>query len=373
MLMVLIYIVAILGLSLLSFGFIDPGLVSQVPVFMQGLVQPLFDLYYHHRPMNTLIYSSLLSLLFFSYFMIVRKGKIAIQKILYVMGIVIFLFVLAYPALSYDMFNYITTSKVAFFHKENPYLIMPVEIPNEPYLAFTRAANKVALYGPVWILLTAIPWALGGGNIWGSIISFKLLLASSYIVTVYLIYRHTKDKRNVFFFALNPLVVVEVLLSGHNDLVMMAFALGASMLWYSQGAAKRVFALFLLLCSWFVKGSTIVLLPLGAFIKNKERYFAIGSLVLLSVGVVVGTLREEFYPWYGLWFLSFLAMLPWDKYKKLFGFGIVVSLGLELRHLPYMYMGYYEGVGPVLRELFTFVPWVLYIGYILLRKNRKHE
>ena len=41
---------------------------------------------------------------------------------------------------------------------------MPIEIPNEPYLAFTRAANKTALYGPVWILLTAIPHLLGQGD-----------------------------------------------------------------------------------------------------------------------------------------------------------------------------------------------------------------
>jgi hypothetical protein len=371
--MVLIYIVAAIGLSLLSYGFVDPGLVSFEPSFLRGFIGPLFELSYHHRPINTFIYAALLALLFLYYIVIVGKVNMTGKNICRLLCLIVPLFILAYPALSHDLFNYITTSKVAFFHGENPYLIMPIEIPEEPFLAFTRAANKVALYGPVWILLTAVPWIIGGGNIWTSIVTFKILLAFSYILTAYLIYKETKSMKNVLFFALNPLVVIEVLLSGHNDLVMMALAIAGSILMFSPTWKRKLSGLVLVLLSTLVKGSSIVLVPLLFIVRSKEKYWYVGSLVLLLVAIIIGSLREELYPWYSLWFLSFVALLPWNRYKVLRGFSIAFSIGLELRHLPYMYMGYYEGPGPMLRVLAVTIPVVLYVIYVFYQKCLRHD
>jgi hypothetical protein len=284
------------------------------------------------------------------------------------------LLIVSFPALTYDIFNYITTAKVAFFHHENPYLVMPIDILNEPYLAFTRAANKVALYGPVWILGTAIPHYLGQGNIWLTIIMFKLMNAVCYIGLSYLIYRATKSIKNVMFFALNPLILIETLVSGHNDIYMMLFVVAGILLWEKKDTASKIKGLISFIASCLIKGATLVLLPLF-FIKNisRDRLLLIAYWLLAGVFFVVGPLREELYPWYAVWLISIAALLDMKKHAVLIGFTIVLSFALELRHIPYIYMGEYGGVGPILRTLLTIVPVLIYGGYVAIRKLQSNK
>ena len=133
---------------------------------------------------------------------------------------------LSYPAiLSYDIFNYIGTSKVLFIYHENPYLQMPIEFIGDPILMFTRAANKVALYGPLWVFLSGIPYAISFGNYFVSVFVFKIFVSVFYVGIVYLIRKLTNSYFSILLFAANPLVIIETFVSGHNDVVMMFFAL----------------------------------------------------------------------------------------------------------------------------------------------------
>ena len=255
--------------------------------------------------------------------------------------------VFSYPALTYDLFNYITTAKVIFTHGENPYVVMPVEIPNEPNLAFTRAANKFALYGPVWLAITSIPHYLGGGNIWQTIIAFKFMNAATYLGFCYFIWKLTKNFTNVIFFALNPLVLLEVIMNGHNDIYMMFLAL----------VALRYRNIFTLVSSWFIKGATLVLTPL-LFLKNIsfDRLLLIAYCLLSLVFFVAAPIREELYPWYAVWLIATASLMNVKQHKRLLEFTIVLSFALILRYLPYMWMGYYEGPGPLLRFVLTLTP-----------------
>ncbi|MFH0749601.1 MAG: hypothetical protein V1917_01630 [Candidatus Gottesmanbacteria bacterium] len=284
-----------------------------------------------------------------------------------IMGVVLLIF--SYPALSYDLFNYMTTAKVAYTHHENPYLVMPIEITNEPYLAFTRAANKVALYGPVWILITAIPHVIGSSTIWGSIIAFKLLNALMYVVFAFLIYRMTKSWKNVLFFVLNPLILIEVLISGHNDIYMMVFAVLGIFLWERKGVGNKIGAALSFVASFLIKGATLVLLPLLLVKKlSQERLILWAYWLLAFVFFAFAPLREELYPWYAVWLVGIASLLDMKKYSILIWFTVVLTFALELRHLPYMLMGYYEGPGPMLRSVCTIVPIGMYILYVV-RKN----
>jgi hypothetical protein len=263
-----------------------------------------------------------------------------------------------------------TTAKVAYTYHENPYIVMPIEIPNDPNLAFTRAANKVALYGPTWLLLTSIPHIAGMGNIWQTIIAFKSVAAIFYLIMCFLIWKTTKNMRNVLFFALNPLVIIEILISGHNDIVMIVLACSALLLWYKSGFLNRIMGIIVLILSILVKGATIVLIPLF-FLKKisleKKMFFA--SICMLIVFLTVAPLREELYPWYGVWFLAFASFLPFKEYSLFMQFCIVFSFSLELRHIPYMAMGYYEGPGPMMRIVLTSVPVVLWIGWYIWKNG----
>lgn len=372
--MIRIYFFVLSLLVIFSYGFIDLNLHLSSSSLFLTLQKPLETLVFQMRPVASLVYVFLLSMLFFWYIWFLKKGYSLVgtrKKITVLLVAVSVLLVCSFPAFTYDIFNYITTAKVAFFHHENPYLVMPVEIPNEPYLAFTRAANKVALYGPVWLAMTAIPHYLGLGNIWLTVVMFKLMNAFWYVGLSYLIYRVTKSVKNVLFFALNPLVLIEVLVSGHNDIYMMVFALSAVLLWEKRDTVHRIGALISFVASFLIKGASVVLFPLF-LIKNlsRDRLLFYAYWLLAFVFFVAGPVREELYPWYAVWLISIASLFDFKKHAVLIGFTVVLSLALELRHIPYMYTGEYGGTGPMVRMMVTVIPLVLYGGFVALCRKK---
>ena len=362
------YYIALVFLTIPSWGFVD----ANMPLPKIAALQPLI---FFKTIYPTVWYIASVVFLFGFYLWAlysIRRKALTSKDIWYLIFGTAAIFFWSFPALSNDIFNYIATAKVAFVWKENPYIVMPIEIPNEPYLAFTRAANKVALYGPVWILLTAIPHFLGNNNIWQTIIMFKVMNVLCYVAFSYLIYRTTNSIKNVVFFVFNPLVLIETLVSGHNDIYMILLACCGLILWQR---CKLLGALSLF-ASALIKGATVVLLPL-VLIKNISwntllRY----AYILLSiVFFVVAPLREELYPWYAVWLIGVASLMDMKKNWLIISFTIVLSFSLELRHLPYMWMGYYEGLGPFLRTLLTLVPIGMYISSIGIRYvlKKQHE
>ncbi len=356
----LLFVVLFL-LSIFSYGFKDPNLVLTSNPTIQSFILPLVHLVFYERPWATALFFVFIASLFGLYIAFLKNTP---KKIAWMIGIGGMILAFSYPALTHDLFNYVTTAKVAYTYHENPYLVMPIEIPNEQYLAFTRAANKVALYGPVWILLTAIPHVLGNGNIWLTIIMFKLMNLLWYFVFSYLIYRVTKSIKNVLFFALNPLILIETLVSGHNDIYMILLACFG--LYVCQ--QRKLLGALSLFASMLIKGATIVLLPLILLKDIPWNTLLRYAYVLLSiVFFVVAPLREELYPWYAVWLVGVASLMDMKKNGLIISFTIVLSFALEFRHLPYMWMGYYEGSGPLLRTLLTIVPIGIYILYIGIR------
>lgn len=346
-----LYLFTLILLGIFSYGFTDPHLT--IP---GDLHDALYHLVNYQRPFAAIILLSILLVLFACYIYFLKNRP----KIWVIIASAVIL-VISYPAFTYDVFNYITTAKVLYTHQENPYVVMPIEIPHEPYLAFTRAANKVALYGPVWLIFTVIPYYLGAGNIWQTIITFKLMNALVYLSFCALIFKWTKDYSNVVFFALNPLVLLEVIMNGHNDIYMMVLALVA--LKY-----KNIIAL---IASWFVKGATVILTPVMYLRITWEKMLVFTYWLMAMVFFVIAPIREELYPWYAVWLIVPAALLPYKSNRFLWQFTIVLTFALELRNLPYVWMGYYEGPGPVLRLLATVVPVGAYLSwYSWIRKKQ---
>jgi hypothetical protein len=373
--MMAFYIFILFLLTIFSFGFIDVNLqLSSSPLFI-NFHKPLETLVFYMRPISSILFFILLVVVSIYYVWFLKNWNaifVTWKKTLTIVIVVAVLLLCSFPAFTYDLFNYITTAKVAFHYHENPYLVMPIEIPNEPYLAFTRAANKVALYGPVWLFMTAIPHYLGDGNIWLTIVMFKLMNVLGYIGFSYLIYHVTKSLKNVIFFAFNPLVLIEVLVSGHNDIFMMVFAVAAFLLWEKKGIGNKIWAFVLFVASCLIKGASLILLPLF-FVKkiSRDRLFVIAYCLMAFVFFFVAPIREELYPWYAVWLISIASFLEIKKHTILIGFTVVLSFALELRQIPYMWMGYYEGPGPLLRILFTIIPVGMYLSYIGFRYLRK--
>jgi len=364
------YLVVLGGLAFYSYGFVDPNLVFSTHPFYHALNEPLFQVVFFNRPLSTAIFALLVLLLFSFYILLLRKkfGWVQLRKIV-ILSTAVLLF--SYPAFSHDIFNYIFTAKIAFFYRENPYIVMPIEFGSDPNLAFTRAANKVALYGPSWIALTILPHLLGFGNTVATIFSFKLLTTAFFIGTVLLIYLITKNIYSVTLFALNPLVTIETLVSSHNDIVMMFFALLA---FYFLKRRIFIHSFLALLASILIKYATVALLPVFGYtvyltIKKKkinwDRVYIVATLSML-IAFLTAPFREEFYPWYVVWMVAFAVLTPQKKF--LLSFVLALSFGSLLRYVPVLYTGSYFGITPMVKEILMATP-VIAVGMFWLTRG----
>ena len=150
-------------------------------------------------------------------------------------------------------------------------------------------------------------------------------------------------------------------MNGHNDIYMMILAV----------IALRFRNWIALAASWFVKEATLVLTPLFFFKLSWESMLIISYWLLAAVFFIAAPLREELYPWYAVWLIVPAAFLAYKKHVFLWQFTIVLSFALELRNLPYMWMAYYEGPGPMVRTLLTVIPVGMYLLWYFVVKKQK--
>jgi predicted membrane-bound dolichyl-phosphate-mannose-protein mannosyltransferase len=165
------------------------------------------------------------------------------------------------------------------------------------------------------------------------------------------------------FFALNPLVVIESVVSAHLDIGMVAFSYLFLLLLLKK---QKVYSLSALSLSVGIKYVTLVLIPL--LLTGFNRNFIVFLMIFGTLGVLA---QIEIQPWYLLWTLPFLAFYP-DK-KWVWPMGIAFSFGLLLRYAPYFYFGHWNDPVPYVKFLVTYgsivVGLVYLAGLFLIRKT----
>lgn len=359
------YSLFLLFITFFSYFYIDKNLIYFQKIY-SGIVT-------QNRLVTSIIFSLIL-IIFFTFYLyflrLAKSNKINIRSIKYLIGLNTLFLLLSYPAmLSYDVFNYVATAKVFFFYGENPYIIMPINFIGDPLLLFTHAANKVALYGPSWIMLSGVPYLLSFDNFILFLFNLKVLAVLGYIGVNIIIWKTTRSILSLGLFALNPLVIIETLISGHNDIIMMFFALFSFFLLTKK---KILLSIFFLVISILIKYATIFLLPVFVYVlfeivrkKNVgwEKIFYL-SFLLMFIIFLLSPIREEIYSWYTIWFLTFSLLVP--RLKAIIYISIALAFGLLLRYIPYMLLGTYSGPTQPLKTLLTFLPVLTVLIYILV-------
>lgn len=368
--MIILYSVILIFLAVYSWGFVDANMsVQTLPV--------LYNLVNYERNVSTIIYSLIQVFLFIFYAWVLRKIKQKsfssrdVWKLIFLSCVLLFF---SFPGLSYDIFNYIATARVTYFYGENPYVVMPIEISNEPSLAFLHASNKIALYGPSWILFSAVPHYLGMNNLVITIFTFKALIALWFLLLLYLIWSvSNKSAWSLAFFGLNPLVVVETLVSSHNDVVMMALLVGS---FYVLKKKRYIFSFVLLILSVLIKYATIFVVPVYLFVlwkifsnkKYHDNTIWFWCAISLYTIFALSPLREELYAWYLIWPLTFVALIPQQSYLVYLTLGF--SVGLPLRLTPYLFTREWGGITPIIKKIVTLVPAFFASFYYAFKKIR---
>lgn len=373
---ILLYSLTLVGLLGYSFSQIDLNLTLSSNPWYQTVQQKLIFLGYFQRPTSTSIYLFLILLLliFQLYFIKDAKRGMLSENLVWKLSLVsaaILLF--SYPAFSHDIFNYIFDTRLVITHHVSPWKFTALDFPQDLWTRFMRWTHRTYPYGPTWLLITIPFYILGMGKFSLTLFSFKVLGAVSYLICVWAIRRilavsSPKDvSLGMVIFALNPLILIESLVSAHIDTTMAAVFLVAVLL----GMKGRNIATWI---AWAISGGikfvTAFTFPVWLWWwGRKERVQTALVLMFLLVGgaTVAAVLSRELLPWYLVTPLAVSAFLP--RRRILHVLLQAFTVGLLLRYAPYLLKGEYSAWVKTTREWVTFLPLLGAVVFLWLRKK----
>ncbi|MBU1033776.1 hypothetical protein KKI22_02380 [Patescibacteria group bacterium] len=379
--------------AIFSFVLTDPNLTLLNLNFFVSLQTYLWQHVLPLQNFRTIFYGVLIILIFINYLLILKNWhdlKLDVRQNFWKFLIIVSLpLIFSYNALSHDLFNYIFNAKMIIEYGANPHVQTAINFPNDPMLRFMNNIHTPAPYGYGWTTLSLLPYLAGLGKFLSTFIVFKLFAFLSLILAL-LISEKFWRKANYFklaLFFLNPLLLIEILSSAHNDLWMLAPALLA--VYLATNLQKKKFFKIILIAvllavSISIKFATIVLLPLIIYLALKNRLGRLGKFPtydLMAIAMFAPLLTErskQFLPWYLLWSLIFLPLI---KNKFLRNLLIVFSFSSLLRYLPWMYylpwMSFHLDSSS-LESLQKAITWLIPSFYLLLSAtfflfNRRSE
>lgn len=380
-----LYITAVLALLVYSFTQVDLGLtLSRLPLWQD--IQKIFqNIGYFDRPLSTSIYLTIASLLFIAYcsfLILVKRGVLnrrQVWRVIIFTGVVL---TFSYSAFSYDLFNYIFDAKIVTYYHQNPYEHKALDYPNDPMLGFMHWTHRTYPYGPVWLFITVPLSYIGLHFFLPTLILFKILMTLAFLGTAMLLEKILIKLKTAYsllglvFFSLNPLVILESIVSAHNDLVMIFFLLWSI---YVLIDKKYVRSILLFIFSVGVKFATIfalptflVFYPFGFRKKavNWDRIFFALTLVMI-LPVVFASIRTNFQPWYLLYVIPFASLVV-NRYYIVIPILTFTISGL-LFYVPYLYYGNWNDPIPTTLSLFLFFTLVFALVGICLFSIRQRQ
>ncbi len=262
---------------------------------------------------------SLYAALFFLFYKLVQTNA-GNYKFLFWTGIAFRgAFLLAIPNLSQDFYRFLWDGRL-IIEGINPYLFTPdsfaslgMVIPQGDQLINGMGmlnASNYSNYPPVLQLCYAIAALFAGKSILGSVIVLRLLLIAADIGTLLfgkkLLEKLRLPKHYIFWFFLNPFIIIELTGNLHFEGVMVFFLVGAL---YFMAVKKWLWSAVFLGLSVSTKLIPLLFLPLllPYFISQFESNLqAIKKLVLYYL-TVLGTVVLLFLPFLSIAFIENFA------------------------------------------------------------------
>lgn len=164
------------------------------------------------------------------------------------------------PLFSTDIFSYAMFGRLAGVYGANPYVTTPARIAaSDPLMPFVFWRDISTPYGPLWTLISGVIAYGHHATPIALVLRFKALALAGTWLDGWLIYRFVRrvdpDRAGWAYlaFAWNPLVLACGPVTGHNDVLILAFVLVGA--WMLQTHQRFGFAW--LVASALVKYSTI--------------------------------------------------------------------------------------------------------------------
>ena len=370
--------IAFILLTLYSFSQIDLNLTLSGYLYYQKFQNMMIGLGYYRRPLSAAIYLILLVLIFLTYLKwlkLIRKYKISRNQLKWLLLIIVLAGIFSYPAFSHDIFNYLFDARIVTKYHLNPYVYSALDFPRDLWTRFMHWTHRTYPYGPVWLAAT-IPFSfIGFQKFVLTLLSFKFLFVLIYSGNLFLIGKITASReqefnmRNMLYFGLNPLVIIESLISPHNESLMLFFLL---LFFYYYWSNKKGQALMFLGFSVLVKYLTGAVIPLLFIpvkkLKENREFFLTVSLAAVALLLLYQIYIREAYPWYFLTIIGIISLIT-NSYLRLFA--IVLSFSALLRYVPFIYYGRYDQTALLLTEVLFLLPLALIVTLPLFKISFK--
>lgn len=362
-----LYLFVLLVLGVYSYSQIDLNLTLLPNPLFLSFQNFMIQLGYFNRPLSAAIFVALIVLLFILYFLLLKTGLNSRKIGALVIGVCI-LGLFSYPAFSHDFFNYLFDARILTHYGQNPYLFKPLDFPGDTWLRFMHWVHRTYPYGPTWLAVTVVPSYLGFGKFIVTMLNFKLLFVTLYVGNCALVKkilnRISSDQSSLglIFFALNPLVIIESVVSPHIDSAMVFFLLLSLYLLIQK---KKVLSFLAMLFSGGIKFLTLLLVPLLVWPKLSLKKLINLSAILIALSLVPVIWQREAYPWYFLPLISLIALQVERRWLAALGF--LASLGLMLRYTPFLFVGFYPPQVYLWENILLLAPLILFV--LLLSAN----
>ncbi|NMB56438.1 hypothetical protein GYA19_00695 [Candidatus Beckwithbacteria bacterium] len=347
-------------LCLFSFSQKDLNLTIYDYPVVRDVINKIIEFGYFQRAYNTILFTILTLVFCGNYlYLIFQQKLLQLKYLIRVFIILLIIGIPAYPAFSHDIFNYLFNAKMLVIYHVDPHIHTALEFPNDLWLRFMHNIHTTAPYGYIFTYLSIIPFILGFGNFTLTFWLFKLFIIAFLALESFLLFKlalmqnKAKAVQILSFFILNPLILFETVITGHNDSVMMGFAL-LSIYFLSlnlQSFLKYSLSLVSFLVSIYIKYATLVLTPIWFWCKKfKWDFYFWGGLALLAVLL---TRIGQLHSWYLQWGFV-LLILAKSKLSKLFA--ILLTLGGLIRYAPFVYYGNWDSPVPTQRYILLLLP-----------------
>jgi hypothetical protein len=319
--------------------------------------------------------------LFFITWKVIQLGKnfwfLAVAALIFRL-----VFIVALPNLSQDFYRFIWDGRM-ILEGWNPYLYLPENLMSEGTEPISQArelyegmgvlsATNYTNYPPLNQMIFVISSFLAGKSILGTVIYMRITIIAADLGVLYLGKKLLEDLslpvNRIFWYILNPLVIIELTGNLHFEGVMVFFLVLSLYLLRKQ---KWILSALAFACSVLLKLIPLLFLPLllRYFLKHRDNANNYGFTKLLGYYLIVGLIViAGFAPFISLEFLSKFAASIGLWFQK---FEFNASIYYLVRWLGFQVKGYniIETAG---KWLPVFIILIL-AGLALFRRNNSLE
>ena len=290
--------------------------------------------------------------LFGCFYLLIKSKNISTSTLIGLVILFRLIFLFAIPNLSQDFYRFIWDGRM-ILKGLNPYLSIPqsfiqqgIQPISEAYNLYNGMgemnASHYTNYPPINQLCFLIAALFASKSVFGSIIILRIIIILADIGILYygkkLLQILNLPVKNIFWYALNPFIIIEMTGNLHFEPVMLFFLICSL---YQLHQEKWTLAAILLACSISVKLIPLLFLPLFYqwFIKKEQKWLiGIQKLSLFYI-ITLAALIISFLPFYSSEFIKNYSDSVGLWFKK---FEFNASFYYIFREIGYLFRGWNE-------------------------------